>query len=77
MNNKKREKLRKVKNILDEVIISIESVIDDETDSMDNIPENLQESERYEIMENVVDSLESSVDDIYSAQDHISDAIGA
>ena len=41
----------------------------------DNLPENLQNSERYETMEAAIDSLEEAIDKIDEAKDHIDDAI--
>lgn len=53
----------------------IEQVRDQESDAMDNIPENLQGSERYEKMENAVDKLDSALEDIEGAQESIDEAV--
>lgn len=55
-----------------EVILS--SALDAEQDCYDNIPENLQESERCEKMEEAIDNLESAIEKLSEAKDYISDA---
>lgn len=50
----------------------LESILNDEQDYLDNIPENLQGSERYEVAEAAVDNLEtamSAIEDIISNVD--------
>lgn len=49
---------------LEELQTSIESVRDEEQDYLDNIPENLQGSERYETAEQAVDNLDSAASSI-------------
>ena len=52
----------------------IETVRDDELNAMENVPENLQESERYSSMEDAVDIMDDAIDnldDIISALDNI------
>ena len=43
-------------------------------DCLDNLPENLQDSERYQKMDSAVDNLESAVDSIDEAKERISAA---
>ena len=43
---------------------------------MDNIPENLQATERYERMEDVVDSLNDALEKIEDAKGHIQSVLG-
>ncbi len=40
----------------------IESILEDEEEYMDNIPENMQGSERYETAETACENLQSAVD---------------
>ena len=47
-----------------------------EQDAMDNIPENLQATERYERMEDVVDSLNDALEKIEDAKGHIQSVLG-
>lgn len=49
---------------------------EEEQDCLDNLPENLQSSERYEKMEEAVSLLEGAAEEIESASDRIRDAAG-
>lgn len=51
------------------------TVLDEEGDCLDNIPENLQTSERYEAIERAVDNLEEAVSQIETAQERIEEAM--
>lgn len=75
MNNDRRKEISRIieeidsavstaKEKLEELQSSIESVRDEEQECMDNIPENLQGSERYETAEQAVDNLDSAVSSI-------------
>lgn len=68
MNKERRRKIDKaienvnsLQNILEELQQQIEEIRDEEQDYLDNIPENLQNSERYETAENALDNLEEAV----------------
>lgn len=70
MNNKRRKQISDIITSLENVKSEIENVLSDEQEYLDNIPENLQGSERYEIAESAVNNLESasdSVDEVLSA----------
>ena len=75
MNNKKRKQLKDANDLLDAASQIIDSVLNDEEMCMENMPESLQESDRYYAMENVVDILSSVLDDISSVQDDIQSAM--
>lgn len=64
MNNNRRKEIKKIIEQLKELQSRIEDVRDDEQDSLDNIPESLQESERYETSEAALENLDVSVDTI-------------
>lgn len=76
MNNQKREKLRLAQDYLSKASDIVSDVFDEEQDCLDNIPENLQYSDRYEQMETVIRKLEDSMDNIESAEICLSEAIG-
>lgn len=66
MNERKRKRLKDAIRFLNSALSIVESVKDDEQDDLDNIPENLQGSARYEAMETAIDKLsdaESSIDE--------------
>lgn len=94
MNKLRRKELSKVvselniikdKDALYDCINTLESIKDDEQDYYDNIPENLQYSQRAEDSEAAIDNLEEALDylnEVYDADefnvgcDLIQEAIG-
>ena len=74
MNNKKRQKLIKAMSLLREAAGYVDDVKDDEDYALNNIPESLQYSDRYEKMEKAVEALESASESIESAIDSIDEA---
>lgn len=75
MDNKRRSRLRKAIGMLSNVTTTVESVCDEEQDCMDNYPENLQGSERFERMEDAVDNLNDALEKLEEAKEHIEAAI--
>lgn len=83
MNKQRRKEISRIieeiesavstaKEKLEELQIDIESVRDEEQEYMDNMPENLQGSERYETAEQAVDNLDnaaSSIEELIEAID--------
>lgn len=68
MNKKRRQcidavilKINNLQDIIEELQQDIEDIAADEQDYLDNIPENLQASERYETGENAVENLEAAI----------------
>ena len=55
MNNERRKKIQQAIDLLDEVIA-------DEQDAYDNMPENLQASDKGDTMETGLDELQSAKD---------------
>ena len=69
MNKKRRKcidsvilKINNLQDIIEELQQDIEDIAADEQDYLDNIPENLQGSERYEAGEEAVENLEAAID---------------
>lgn len=56
------EAINDFQNSFEELQQAIEEIRDEEQEYLDNIPENLQSSERYELAEDAVNNLESAVD---------------
>ena len=75
MNKQKRKSLKDAITHLNFAISVVTSVRDDEQWSLDNMPENLENSERYEKMDNAIDSLEDALERIESAKESIDEAI--
>ena len=74
MNAQRRKELDQIWELVAEARDRLESVKDDEEDYKDNIPENLQGSERYERAEEVVYNLENALDELNSVLETIEEA---
>lgn len=75
MNNTRRRSLRLAIEHLTNAADIIVAAKEDEQYALDNMPENLQESERYEMMENAVDKLEDAITSINEAKEYVDGAI--
>lgn len=74
MNNKKRESLKYADTLLEQASEIVIKVLDEEQDCLDNMPENLQASEKYERMESAVEKLEEAMEHIEGAKYNIEEA---
>lgn len=74
MNNQKREKLKLARSYLSKASDIISNVLDDEQDCLDNMPDNLQYSDRYERMEAAVSKLEDGLNNIEAAEECLEEA---
>lgn len=75
MNNERRDRLRGAVRKLSDVQSIVETVCDREGDCLDNYPENLQGTERFERTEEAVDSLNDALEKLEEAKEHIQNAI--
>lgn len=75
MNNERRDRLRGAVRKLSDVQSIVETVCDKEEDCLDNYPENLQGTERFERAEEAVDSLNDALEKLEEAKEHIQNAI--
>ncbi len=75
MNERRRTSLRKSIDGLRVLRDNVASVADDEEDSMLNVPESLQSSDRFHQMEDSVDYLKDAVDGLDEAIEKIESAI--
>ena len=76
MNEKRRQRLRGVLRMLSDAEAIVSAASDQESDALDNYPENLQGSERYERTEDAAENLDEALDRIGEARDLIQSAIG-
>ena len=74
MNNKRRKEIAKAVSSLESALIIVSDVASEETDSLDNIPENLEGSDMYEKIYNAVSSLEDAEEKINGAIEDLIDA---
>ena len=71
MNNKRRDVLKRVLNLLENASGLVNQVLDEEQDSLDNTPENLMESDQYQKREAAVDRLEEAIEQIKEAKNSV------
>jgi len=74
VNNQKREKLKLARGFLSKASDIVSSVLDDEQDCLDNMPDNLQYSDRYERMEAAISKLEDGLNNIEAAEECLEEA---
>lgn len=75
MNNKRRGKISQASIFLDRAYDIISDVHSQEGDSMDNVPENLRDSEAFIKMEDAEENLSSALDALDEVRDRLNSAI--
>lgn len=68
MNNRRRDRLKSVLTSLENAQNTLEAVTDQEEDALDNIPENLMDSEMY-------DKIDEAVENLNAAQERLQETI--
>ena len=76
MNNKRRKELDEIYDSSEDIKYKLESILADEENYRDNIPENLQGSERYETADEACDALSNAVDSVDEIFEYIEQARG-
>lgn len=74
MNNQRRKQIENVVAKLMDLQSEIETLRDDEQEVVDNMPENLQGSERYEIAEAAADNLDGACSSMEELIDYLNSA---
>lgn len=67
MNKARRKTLDEIRDQIQDLRDQLEEVMNEEEEYRDNMPENLQNSERYEIAENACSNLDDALSSIESA----------
>lgn len=75
MNNPRRKALQAVIDAISEAQEALEVLKEEEEEYRDNMPENLQGSERYEKADNACDNLDTATSSLTEAIDAITEAI--
>lgn len=75
MNAKRRKRIQDTLNILSEQLELLEELKAEEQEYVDNIPENLQGSERYEAAEEAAYNLEEAYDLVNDAIEKLEEAM--
>lgn len=71
MNKDKRERLRAVLALFDQAVTTIDNVMEQEQDALDNMYDRFHGTERYEKMEDCVHDLETALDKLTEAREYI------
>ena len=75
MNSERRERLRESINNLRRAESIIDTVLEQEKEALDNIPENLQSSDRSVSMESAINYLEDAISNVQEAIDNTENAV--
>ncbi len=75
MTKLRKNRLRQVLSLIEDAKTILEEVKDEEETAMDNMPENLQGTARYEQMEDAVCNLEDAVCNLEDAVDSIQEVL--
>lgn len=75
MNEKRRDQLRGAIRKISEVQSTVDIVFDAETDCIDNMPENLQGTDRFERMEDAAERLSDALELLEDARSLIQSAV--
>lgn len=73
MNAKRKEQIAKLAAELYEITSQLETILAEEQEYFDNIPENMQSGERYEASESAIDRLESVISDGKQSYDELTE----
>lgn len=74
MNNKRRKQIEEIVSTLMDLQSEIESLRDEEQEIVDNTPENLQGTERFEIAEAAAENLDSACSSMDELIDYLNEA---
>ena len=72
MNANRRKEIAKIVTELEELKSRLETVLEEEQEYYDNVPENLQNSERYQESEEYISYMEDAVSEFDSIIDALS-----
>ena len=74
MNAQRRKRLVKVQDLIEIAKEELESILEEEEEARDNIPESLQSTERYERANAACDALSEAVDSLEGVSEKIEEA---
>lgn len=71
MNKDRRERLKSTLDALEAAFDELDCIQEEEEAALDNLPENLRESERASQMENNIEEIQDAVSDMREAYDRL------
>lgn len=75
MNKARRKELDKIHSAILELYEALEDVMNEEEEARDNMPESLQDTDRYEAMEEAISNMEYAIDSLQEAMGYIESAM--
>lgn len=75
MNKKRRTQIKEVYAALRDTKDNLEDILTEEQFALDNLPENLQDSERAEAAEGAIDKMDNAVDAIAEAMGYLKEIV--
>ena len=77
MNAQRRKEIQTLAGRLSDIISEIEAIEGDEQEYYDNMPESLQQSEKYQLAQSAIDALQSARDSADEAVNSLEEAANA
>lgn len=71
MNKIRRKELSEIIDRIQAITNDLENILSEEEDYRDNMPENLQSSEKYETSDNACSFMQDAIDNLNEAMDNI------
>lgn len=75
MNKERRKRIEDVVSSLYDLQTELEYILEEENEAIENMPENLQYSEKVEIMRDQADGIDTAISDIDSLINDLNDII--
>lgn len=75
MNAKRRTSLMNIQDIMEKAMNRLKELLEEEEEARDNIPESLQNSERYERANEACDNLSSAINALEEVSSYLEEAI--
>lgn len=75
MNKARRKRIEEIVGNIIDCREELEAIRDEEQDYLDNMPENLQNSERAEIASETIDNIDYALDSLIEAEDNLNDIL--
>lgn len=77
MNKQRKKRLEGIARTIAAMIEELNSIMEEEQEALDNLPESLQTSERCDLMQENIDNLDTIIAYLENAADDIDDIINA
>jgi len=74
MNRERRKQIYNISSQLSAIVDMVDSLLSDEEDALGNMPENLEGSDRYTMMEEAVENLEDAKSSLEEAIEYLDNA---